>query len=340
MVLLITGGAGYLGSILVHKLFQAKSRTFSVKSFANERDEDFDEFDNTQHFINFDKIIVYDNLMYKQTSLIEFCYRKDFEFVNGDVRDTEKLISYVKKADVIIPLAAIVGFPACENDKTLAYNVNQKQIEDIVKNMNPEQKIIYPNTNSGYGIGEKDSVCSETSPLNPVSYYGITKVAAEKAVLNFGGIALRLATVFGVSTRMRLDLLVNDFTYKAFTDKYIVLFEKDFKRNYIHIQDVAMTFMFMINNYDRCKNNTYNVGLSNANLSKDELCQKIKKFIPGFSIQYDNINSDPDKRDYIISNDKLENEGWRPYYTLEDGIQELIHAYNIILNSNRKFTNL
>lgn len=338
--ILITGGAGFIGSVLVHKLFQSKSRYFSVNNFAHIRDEDYSEEEDCQHAINFDKIVVYDNLMYRQTSLIEFCYRDDFEFVHGDVRDKEKLRKYVEQADVIIPLAAIVGFPACENDKQLATEVNQNQVEFICSILRDDQKIIYPNTNSGYGVGESDLSCDENSPLNPLSHYGITKVNAEKSVLNVGGIVLRLATVFGISQRMRLDLLVNDFTYKATNDGYIVLFEKDFKRNYIHIQDVAMTFIFMINSYSKLNGQVFNVGLSNANLSKLELCEKIKEYIPNFSIQFDEINKDPDQRNYIVSNEKLEKTGWKSYYPLENGIKELIQAYQIIGYANKKFTNL
>lgn len=333
MRLLVTGGSGFIGSVLIHKLFQAKSRFFSLKE-SNQIDN------NDPHIINFDKITVYDNLFYKQTSLTEFCYRKDFEFIYGDVRDKNKLKKYIDESDIIIPLAAIVGFPACDKDPELATQINEEHIKFIMENCNNNQKIIFPNTNSGYGSMENGQPCTENSPLNPVSHYGITKVNAEKYVLNYGGISIRLATVFGISQRMRLDLLVNDFVYKAFNDGYIVLFEKDFKRNYIHIQDVALTFIHMIHNYDKLKGQVYNVGLSTANLSKYELCMKIKNFLPTFSIQSDSINTDPDKRDYIISNDKLESTGWKPYYSLEDGIEELIKAYTIISNSNKKFTNL
>ena len=340
MNILITGGAGFIGSILVSKLFQAKSRYYSVDRFAELTDEDFNPEYNPSHLLTFDKITVYDNLMYKQVCLTDFCYRKEFEFVQGDVRDWKKLKTYVEEADVIIPLAAIVGFPACEKDKDLAWAINHDHVARIATFIKDTKKmIIYPNTNSGYGVGDKD-FCTEESPLNPISVYGKSKVDAEKAVLSVNGIALRLATVFGVSPRMRLDLLVNDFTYKAINDGYIVLFEKDFRRNYIHIQDVALTFIKMINEYNIHKGNAFNVGLSSANLSKWDLCQKIKEYIPKFSIQSDEINKDPDKRDYIVSNEKLEKTGWQPYYSLDDGIQELIKAYTIIQNNNRKYTNL
>jgi len=273
--------------------------------------------------------------------LTDFAYRADFEFVHGDVRDHNKLLPYIKEADVIIPLAAIVGFPACEKDKRLATEVNYEQIKFILDNTTSNQKIIYPNTNSGYGIGQDGIHCTEETPLNPISHYGITKCDAEKALLDSGrAITLRLATVFGVSPRMRLDLLVNDFTYKATNEGYIVIFEKDFKRNFIHIRDVALTFTYMINEYEKYMGQTFNVGLSSANISKLELAEKIKTYVPEFVIKVDNFKSDPDKRNYIVSNEKLEKTGWRPYYTLDDGIIELIKAYKIILNYNRKFTNL
>jgi nucleoside-diphosphate-sugar epimerase len=330
--ILITGGAGYLGSVLVNKLFQAKSRY----KLSNEITTGLE-----QHLIDFESITVYDNLMYRQTSLIDSCYRKDFYFVFGDVRDEEKLKKSVEDADIIIPLAAIVGFPACEKDKQLAKQVNEIQIENIIKWKNKDAQIIFPNTNSGYGISSDVDYCTEETPLSPISTYGITKCNAEKIILdNCDGIVFRLATVFGISPRHRLDLLVNDFTYKAVNDKYIVLFEKDFKRNFIHVQDIALTFIFAINNYEVLKNNVFNVGLSSANLSKFELCEKIKLYIPDFSIQVDEINTDPDKRDYIVSNEKLEKTGWLSRYSLDNGIIELIKAYQIISHSNKKFTNL
>lgn len=344
--ILVTGGAGYIGSILTAKLFQAKSRYYSLDKYEIGEVTDGGIPHNISqlepsHAIDFDKLIVYDSLMYKQVCLTDYCYRKEFEFVTGDVRDWQNLKKYVEQADIIIPLAAIVGFPACDKDPELANDVNYRQIKNIVNSKSKDQMLILPNTNSGYGIGESDLYCTEETPLNPISVYGKTKVAAEREVLdNMAGITLRLATVFGVSPRMRLDLLVNDFTYKAVNDGYIVLFEKHFKRNYIHIQDVAMTFIYMINNYEQFVGNAFNVGLSNANFSKLELCETIKKFVPKFSIQSDEFYKDPDQRDYIVSNSKLEKTGWKPYYSLEDGIEELIKAYQIISNYNKKFTNL
>ena len=304
MNILITGGAGYLGSVLIERLFNNGGVT---------------------------KLTVYDNLMYNQTSLIHYSWRKNFEFIYGDVRDQEKLSKYVDEADVIIPLAAIVGFPACDRDKDLATAVNYTHVQficDRIKNTN--KKIIYPNTNSGYGIGENGE-CTEESPLNPISHYGVTKVNAEREVLNYGGISIRLATVFGSSPRMRMDLLVNEFVYKALTDKYITIFEKNFIRNYIHIRDVANTFVYMIENYEKLKGDVFNVGLSNANLSKQQLVEKIKEYVPDFAITYSDYYEDPDKRDYIVSNTKLEALGWTPQYSLDDGIVELIKTYKILI---------
>ena len=304
MNVLITGGAGYLGSVLIEELFNHGGIS---------------------------KLTVYDNLMYNQTSLIHYSWRKNFEFVYGDVRDEKTLAKYVDAADVIIPLAAIVGFPACDRDKELATAVNYNHVKficDSIKNTN--KKIVYPNTNSGYGIGENGE-CTEESPLNPISHYGVTKVLAEKEVLKVGGISIRLATVFGSSPRMRMDLLVNEFVYKALTDKYITIFEKKFIRNYIHIRDVANTFIYMIENYDKLKGEVFNVGLSDANLSKEQLVNKIKEYVPDFAITYSDYYEDPDKRDYIVSNAKLENLGWRPHHSLDSGIVELIKTYKILI---------
>ena len=192
--------------------------------------------------------------------------------------------------------------------------------------------MVYPNTNSGYGIGE-NGVCTEDSPLNPISHYGITKVKAEEEVLRIGGISLRLATVFGTSPRMRMDLLVNEFVYKALTDKSIVLFEKKFVRNFIHIRDVALVFRKMINQYEQWSGMVFNVGLSDANLTKQQLCEAIQDQIPSFQIFYNDNYEDPDKRDYIVSNEKLESCGWRPRYTLEQGIEELIKTYTILISN-------
>ena len=236
-------------------------------------------------------------------------------------------------ADAIIPLAAIVGFPACDADPQLAFDVNFTQIENIVKfTKGTGKKILYPNTNSGYGIGEGQTECTEESPLNPISIYGKTKCEAELLLLNeTDAIVFRLATVFGVSPRMRTDLLVNDFVYKSITDKYIVVFEKNFKRNFIHIRDVANVFMFMLDRYEQYKGQVFNVGLSSANLSKQELLEKIQSHVKDFAVSYNDYYEDPDKRDYIVSNNKIEETGWRAHWNLDKGIVELIQAYQMIV---------
>lgn len=309
---LITGGAGYLGSVL------------------------------TTHLLNLKyQVTVVDSLLYKQTSLIQHCNNPDFEFHKMDVRDYTKMLPLVKDADIIIPLACIVGMPACKKYPELTVSTNHKAIEWLANVVEDHQKIIYPTTNSGYGIGQEGKFCTEETPLNPISLYGKTKVEAESALLENGNaVTLRLATVFGVSPRMRIDLLVNDFTFKALKDEYIVLFEADFKRNYIHIQDVIGAFQFAINHYDIMRGQAYNVGLSSANISKRELCEVIKKFVPKLYVGESEINQDPDKRDYIVSNDKLEALGWKPRYSLEDGIRELISAYPILSEASNTFTNL
>ena len=304
MKILITGGAGYLGSVITQKLLE-----------------------------NGYEVVVLDKLIFNQLSLLPYTSNPNFKFVYGDVRDIDLLKRLVDECDTIIPLAAIVGFPACDADPKLAYEVNFQQIRNIVDWIKgTDKKILYPNTNSGYGVGEDGIYCNENSPLNPISIYGKTKVDAEKYILeNTDGICFRLATVFGVSSRMRVDLLVNDFTYKAITDKYIVVFERNFKRNFIHIKDVASAFIFMIENYGRYKGEVFNVGLSDANLSKKELLEKIQTYVKDFAVVYDDYYEDPDKRNYIVSNVKLEGTGWVPEWSLDMGIVELIHAYKMIV---------
>jgi len=305
MKVLITGGAGYLGSVLVPKLL--------------------DKGHN---------VTVYDNLLYNQLSLLNVCNNKKFNFIHGDVREYKSLVEQVNKHDVIIPLAAIVGFPACDRDKKLATSINYQHIHDIVDNISKHQMLLYPNSNSGYGLKE-DGVCTEKDKLAPISHYGHTKCDAENYIRSFSnGIVFRLATVFGLSSRMRLDLLVNEFVYKALTDRYLVLFERKAVRNYIHIQDIASVFSFMIDNYDKCMGEIYNVGLSDANLSKEELVDKIQEHIGEFAISHSEYYEDPDKRNYIVSNKKIESTGWKPEYSLDDGIEELIKGYKIIINND------
>lgn len=300
--ILITGGAGYIGSVLCPYLLD---KGFSVT--------------------------VLDNLYYKQHSLLPCFSNPRFRFVQGDACNESVLKEEMKKADIIIPLAAIVGAPACDRTPLLATQLNHDAILQILKHASPSQMILYPNTNSGYGIGQKDQQCTEQTPLNPISLYGQLKVQSEEKILSSGqGISFRLATVFGISPRMRLDLLVNDFTFRACQDRCIVLFEEHFKRNYIHVRDVAFAFYFGILNFDKMKGHAFNVGLSSANLSKRELCEKIKTFIPDLYIHSAGIGEDPDKRDYIVSNEKLESLGWKPQVTLEDGIREIIAAYPVL----------
>lgn len=311
MKILITGGAGYLGSTLAEHLIGAGHT-----------------------------VTVLDNLMYKQTSLLHLFKQPKFNFILGDVRDRELLVEQVGLADVVIPLAAIVGMPACKANPELTVQVNFEQIKHIVDVLRDDQLLILPNTNSQYGSSEE--IITEESPFKPLSLYAQTKCDAEDYVLKKGnGVILRLATVFGVSPRMRQDLLVNDFVYKAVTDGYLVLFEAHFKRNYIHVQDIARTFEFMINNYDQCRGQVYNVGLSEANLSKLELAEKIKQQLPNLVIKQDEFKQDFDKRNYIVSNAKLESLGWQPIFGLQYGIKQLISAYQMTIPfNNRNFTNL
>jgi nucleoside-diphosphate-sugar epimerase len=308
---LITGGAGYLGSVLTEILLN--------KGY---------------------QVTVIDNLSYKQTSVAPFAYHPNFDFVLGDVTNESLLKSLVEKHNVIIPLAAIVGMPACKAQPELTVKVNFEQVKNITEWITKDQMLLVPNTNSQYGSSTE--IITEESPFKPLSLYAETKCNAEKAVLESGnGIALRLATVFGISYRMRMDLLVNDFVYKAITDGYLVLFESHFIRNYVHVRDVANTFLFMIENYEKCNNNAFNVGLTSANCTKLELAETIQKYIPDLVIVQNNFKQDFDQRNYIVSNAKLENQGWIPTFTLDNGIQELIKGYQLINKfKNKDFTNL
>lgn len=302
MRILLTGGAGYLGSTLCRVLL------------------------DQGHVVT-----VLDNFYYSQNSLLDCCSYQTFDVIRGDCRDETLLKKLVADKDVIIPLAAMVGAPLCDRDRTAAVTINYEAIRLLCRLTSISQKILLPVTNSGYGIGQKGVACTEDSPLNPISLYGETKMKAEQVVLDRGNaISFRLATVFGVSSRMRLDLLVNDFVYRAVDDRAVVLFEGHFKRNYIHVKDVAKVFAHGISNFEKMKNKPYNVGLEDANLSKIELCQLIQKQIPGFVYLEAPIGEDPDKRDYIVSNGRILASGFRPDWTLEMGIQELIRCYRII----------
>jgi nucleoside-diphosphate-sugar epimerase len=308
--ILITGGAGYLGSIMVPEFLR-------------------------QGF----EVVVVDNFMYNQNSLADCCYDKNLTIVRGDARDENLISKHIKGADFIIPLACLTGAPLCDKDPSAARNTNLEAVKTILRIRDQSQKIIFPTTNSGYGIGQKDVYCDENTPLNPISLYGRLKAEAERAILDAGNaITLRLATVFGMSPRMRLDLLVNDFVYRAVNDRFIVLFEAHFKRNYIHIRDVAAAFLHCIRNFEQMKNEPYNLGLEDANLSKLELCQEIKKQVPEFVFLESGVGEDPDKRNYIVSNEKIMKAGFSPRFSLKEGIEELIKGYKII--KRNQFSNV
>lgn len=269
--------------------------------------------------------------MHDQASLLDCCAAPRFEFIKGDICDCSLMDELLSRFDAIFPLAAIVGAPACKINPSLTKMVNHDAHMYMVKKTSTDQRVIFPTTNSGYGIGEKDTCCTEASPLRPVSEYGRTKVAIEKAFLDRGNaVTFRLATVFGVSPRMRLDLLVNDFTYRAYKEGFVVLFEDHFRRNFIHIRDVAKAFIFGLDNYDRMQGQPFNVGLSEANLTKRQLCEKIKEHLPDFYFHSAPIGKDPDQRDYLVSNEKLESFGWYPETNLDMGIRELIKGYRIL----------
>lgn len=299
---LITGAAGYLGSVLCEHLLRDGYPVLAV-----------------------------DNLLYNQHSLFHFCANPAFEFVRGDARDEALMKRLVPQADILIPLAAIVGAPACERDPWSARTVNYEAIRLMNTIRSKEQLVIYPTTNSGYGTKSGDVFCTEDTPLEPITLYGQVKVQAELELLGSpNAITLRLATVFGMSPRMRLDLLVNHFTYAAVTDGYIVIFEKDFKRNYVHIRDVADCFLHAIRNSGTMIGKSYNVGLDAANLSKEELALTVKKYVPGFFIHFSEVGSDPDKRNYIVSNKRLREAGFEAKRTIDDGVQELLKGYRML----------
>lgn len=298
----VPGGAGYLGSVLCEHLLEADYR-----------------------------VTVLDNLMYRQHTLFHLCNNPNFDFVFGDVRNEQLVGDLAEKADVIIPLAAIVGAPACDRDPVTTVAIHVDAMRNLRKRLSGSQLVIYPTTNSGYGTQTGDVFCTEETPLEPISLYGKTKSQAEQEWLEYSNaITLRLATVFGLSPRMRLDLLVNDFTYKAFTDKYLVIFEKDFKRNYIHIRDIADCFIHCIENSQAMIGRPFNVGLDKANLSKEELALKIKEYVPQLYIHFAPIGTDPDKRNYIVSNQRLREAGFEAKRSLDEGIQELLKGYKML----------
>ncbi len=268
-------------------------------------------------------------IKYDKNSLSHLFYYNNFQFFKKDVTKEEVVKKIVKKQNFIIPLAALVGAPLCEKFKKKTILTNVKSIEILLKNINKNQKIIYPTTNSGYGVGEKNKFCDETSPLKPVSLYGTTKVKAEELIIKNGNsICFRLATVFGYSYRMRTDLLVNNFVERAVKTKKLEIFEPNFRRNYIHVKDIVDAFVFAINNFDKLKNNIYNLGLSSANITKIQLARKIKKYVKSLDIKVIKNQKDPDKRDYFVSNKKIEKHGFKAKVSLDTGIKELIKIFN------------
>lgn len=303
--ILVTGGAGYLGAILVPDLLAAGH-----------------------------KVTVLDSFLYGQNSLAHVCVNQNFDVVRGDVRDESLIKKSLAKADVVIPLAALVGAPICAKDPVGAQTVNHDSVLMLLNLLSKHQRVLMPTTNSAYGSGDKDNFCTEESPLRPISKYAIDKVEVEKALMQHpNAISFRLATVFGMSPRMRIDLLVNDFTYRAVTDRFVVLFESSFKRNYIHIRDVSRVFQHGLAHFDAMRGQVFNVGLSTANVSKKQLCEHIQVQVPDFVFVEAPIGKDPDQRNYIVSNAKLEATGFSPEVSLDRGIAELIKGYRMIRNS-------
>jgi len=300
---LVTGAAGYIGSILVPMLL---ARGWAV-----------------------DAVDLYTR---GDTVLAACCPDPNFNPVRGDARDESLMSGLLAKADVVIPLAALVGAPLCKRDPLNAQTTNSDAVRMLAGKLSRNQRMVYPTTNSGYGVGEKGQFCTEETPLRPISLYGTSKMEAEEATCGAGGVSLRLATVFGMAPRMRLDLLVNDFTWRAVTDRAVVIFEGHFMRNYIHIRDVVKGFLHALDNYETMGGQAYNLGLSSANLSKLQLCAKIREHVPEFVFLEAPIGEDPDKRDYIVSNEKLERTGWTPDWDLDRGIQELLRGCRMLRN--------
>lgn len=303
--ILVTGGAGYLGSTMVPDLL------------------------NAGH-----KVTVLDNFMFQQASLNHVCNNPNFSIVKGDIRIESVIAPLLRKADIVIPLAALVGAPLCNLDPVGATTINHDAITLMIKLLSKQQIVLMPTTNSAYGTGDENNFCTEESPLRPISQYAIEKVGIEKELMQReNSISFRLATVFGMSPRMRIDLLVNDFTYRAVTDRFVVLFESYFKRNYIHVRDVSRAFQHAIDNFDKMKGQIYNVGLSEANVSKKELCQVIQRQVHDFKFIDAPIGKDPDQRNYVVSNAKIEATGFQTFVSLDLGIAELIKGYSMLKNS-------
>lgn len=303
--ILVTGGAGYLGSTMVPDLLQLGHR-----------------------------ITVLDSFMYKQASLNHVCHHHNFSVVKGDIRIESVMAPLIKKADIVIPLAALVGAPMCSQDPVGATTINHDAIALMLKLLSKQQMVLMPTTNSAYGTGDKNNFCTEESPLNPISLYAKEKVGIEKELLQReNAISFRLATVFGMSPRMRIDLLVNDFAYRAVHDRFVVLFESSFKRNYVHVRDVSRVFQHAIEHFDKMKGQIYNVGLSDANVSKKELCERIQTQVQDFVFLDAPVGKDPDQRNYIVSNAKIEAMGFKPMYSLDMGIGDLIKGYTMIKNT-------
>ena len=305
MKILVTGGAGYLGSTLVPDLLDLGH-----------------------------EVKVLDNFMFKQSSLNHVCHYQKFSVIKGDIRSEKTMTSLMKDTDVIIPLAALVGAPMCSLDPVGAKTINHDATIMMIKSLSKSQIILMPTTNSAYGTGNENNFCTEESPLRPLSQYAIEKVEIEKRLMDHpNAISFRLATVFGMSPRMRIDLLVNDFTHRAVYDRFVVLFESHFKRNYVHVRDVSRVFQHALLRCEKLVGQIYNVGLSDSNVSKKELCEHIQKQLPEFIFSEAPVGKDPDQRNYIVSNEKIEATGFKTEFSLERGINELIKGYTMIRNT-------
>ena len=310
MKILITGGAGYIGSVLVPSLLA----------------ENHD-------------VTVVDSFLYQQNPLLDCCVNPRLQIIRGDARDERLMGGLLPKFDAILPLACLTGAPLCDKDPWAARGTNHDAVRWLAENKSRQQMLIFPSTNSGYGVGESGLECTEDTPLRPVSLYGRLKVDLEKYLLDRGDcVTFRFATLFGSAPRMRLDLLVNDFTYRAVTDRFVILFEPHFKRNYLHVRDGAGAFRHALKHYETMQGRPYNVGLSDANISKWELCEVIRQYVPNFTFMVAEVGKDPDQRNYIVSNQRIESTGYRTTIGLHAGIQELLRAYQVI--RRQQFSNV